>query len=211
MPKHMLMLEAMLIATAVAWVGWGTPQALAQRARVPQTGQTQCWDAPGTPITCTDTGQDGDIQAGVVWPTPRFTNNRNGTVTDKLTGLIWLKNANCFPGAGLGILWQDAIDAANALASGRCDLTDGSVAGDWRLPNVKELLSLIDYGQFEPAVPAGHPFANLQSEYFYAYWSSTANWANSHAAWIVFMQHGDTGYSGKSFNTFLVWPVRGGQ
>ena len=33
---------------------------------------------------------------GVAWPNPRFTDNGNGTVTDNLTGLIWLKNANCF-------------------------------------------------------------------------------------------------------------------
>jgi hypothetical protein len=38
MSKHMLTLGAMLIATTMAWVGLGTPPALAQRARVPQTG-----------------------------------------------------------------------------------------------------------------------------------------------------------------------------
>jgi hypothetical protein len=200
------------MVAVVAWVEWSTPRALAQRARVPQTGQTMCWDAAGSPITCTGrTGQDGDIQAGVEWPIPRFTDNKNGTVTDKLTGLIWLQNANCFAGSGSGILWQDALNAANGLAHGSCGLMDKSRAGDWRLPNIKELLSLIDYGQFEPALPTNHPFSNVQSEYFYAYWSSTANWANSHAAWIVLMQHGDTGYSGKSSNTFLVWPVRGGE
>jgi hypothetical protein len=32
---------------------------------------------------------------GVAWPNPRFTDNSDGTVTDNLTGLIWLKNANC--------------------------------------------------------------------------------------------------------------------
>jgi hypothetical protein len=86
MQKHMLMLGAMLMATTVAWVGWGTPPAWAQLARVLQTGQTQCWDAAGTPITCDGTGQDGDIQAGMAWPTPRFTDRGNGTVRDNLTG-----------------------------------------------------------------------------------------------------------------------------
>jgi hypothetical protein len=70
MQKYMLTRGAMLIAAIVAWGGFVTPQALAQRARVPQTGQTQCWDASGNLIPCTKTGQDGDIQAGV--PLPEF-------------------------------------------------------------------------------------------------------------------------------------------
>ena len=41
-------------------------------------------------------------QKGVAWPNPRFTDNGNGTVTDNLTGLIWLKNANCFGTKKLG-------------------------------------------------------------------------------------------------------------
>lgn len=49
---------------------------------VPKTGQTTCYDANGSVIPCAGTGQDGDIQAGVAWPDPRFTDNGNGTVTD---------------------------------------------------------------------------------------------------------------------------------
>src|SRR5215831_10404550 len=57
----------------------------ATRAPVPRTGQTTSYAA----------GDDGALQKGVAWPTPRFTDNNNGTITDNLTGLIWLKNANC--------------------------------------------------------------------------------------------------------------------
>ena len=53
---------------------------------VPKTGQT----------TSYATGDDGELEKGVAWPNPRFTDNNNGTVTDNLTGLIWLKHANCF-------------------------------------------------------------------------------------------------------------------
>jgi len=42
-------------------------------------------------------------------------------------------------------LWDEAMTAAKGLKDGDCGLTDGSVAGDWRLPNVREFLSLIDY------------------------------------------------------------------
>ncbi len=129
-------------------------------------------------IDCTDTGQDGDIQAGVAWPSPRFTDNNDGTLTDNLTGIIWLKNADCF-----GTLsWSSAYYYCNNMVkSGSCGLTDGSVAGDWRLPNRKELSSLIDYSQYNPALPQGHLFDNVKSSY---YWSSTT-YAKSRAnAWI---------------------------
>ncbi len=65
-------------------------------APVPQTGQTISYA----------TGDDGALQKGVALPSPRFTDNGNGTVTDNLTGLIWLKNANpCGPKN-----WYDAIN-----------------------------------------------------------------------------------------------------
>jgi len=64
-------------------------------APVPKSGQTACWDESGYPIDCVGTGQDGEYQGGVSVD-PRFTDNGDGTVTDNLTGLIWLKDANCF-------------------------------------------------------------------------------------------------------------------
>jgi len=134
----------LMVVVSTAWVGaWVPPAAAAAKkatapAPVPQTGADQSF-APG---------DDAALQAGVPFPTPRFTDQRNGTVKDNLTGLLWLKNAAC-----LGpLLWKPAIAAANQLASGQCDLADGSVAGDWRLPNVRELLSLLDYGFFNPTV-----------------------------------------------------------
>jgi hypothetical protein len=207
MPKHMLMLGAVLMTAGVAWVGWGTPPALAQPAHVPQTGQTTCWDAAGSPINCDGTGQDGDIQAGVVSPTPRFRDNRNGTVRDNLTGLIWLKNANCFGPQ----LWANALQAANTLASPSCGLSDRSMAGDWRLPNVKELQSLIDFGNFVPALPSGHPFSGALG----SFWSSTTLEEHpdfAEFAWFVSVSSGETRVSRKtdiSVWSNVVWPVRG--
>lgn len=61
------------------------PSASTAPAPVPKTGLTTSY-APG---------DDGALQKGVAWPNPRFTDNNNGTITDNLTGLIWLKNANC--------------------------------------------------------------------------------------------------------------------
>ena len=63
---------------------------------LPQTGQVTCYNSAGTAIDCAGTGQDGDIRAGVPWPIPRFVDNLDGTITDTLTGLMWLKDADCF-------------------------------------------------------------------------------------------------------------------
>jgi hypothetical protein len=64
--------------------------------------------------------------------------------------------------------------------------TDGSVAGDWRLPNVKELESLIDFGWHSPALPVGHPFSVVQSYY----WSSTTDISRPDNAWSVNLDDG---------------------
>ena len=101
-------------------------------APVAATGQTRCWDELGTLIDCCGTGQDGEYQLGASVDS-RFTDNGDGTVADNLTGLIWMKNANCFGTRS----WEGALFDANTLADGSCGLTDGSVAGDWRLLNIK--------------------------------------------------------------------------
>jgi hypothetical protein len=167
-----------------------------------KTGQDSCWDTSGNPINCEGTGQDGELRNGVAWPVPRFTANVDGTVTDHLTGLIWLKNANCFGTRD----WASALSDANGLASGSCDLTDGSIAGDWRLPNVREFQSLIDYDNYDPALPSGHPFTGLQ---FWQYWSSTTYTHYSDHAWFVGMQSGWVATDRKG-DVYYVWPVRDG-
>jgi len=179
------------------------PPTSCEGATVPKTGQTICSDSDGIEITCAGTGQDGEYQKGVEWPTPRFIDNGDGTVTDNMTDLIWLKNADCF---GLRT-WTNALSDCNGLASGTCGLTDGSSAGDWRLPNVNELISLIDRSQFNPALPSGHFFTGVQ---FTTYWSSTSHAADgSYLAWTVSMVHGVVFYYVKTTITH-VWPVRGG-
>jgi len=186
------------------------------RVLLPKTGQTTCYDSSGGQITCTGTGQDGALQKGAAWPNPRFKDNGNGTVTDNLTGLIWLKNANCFG----QVDWQSALNAANGLhdtgnPATSCGLSDGSVAGDWRLPNVRELHSLVDYAFVDPALSngagtaqwiEGDAFSDVQST---GYWSSST-YAGSSIAWGVSMFGGVVGNDFKSVPEF-VWLCRGGQ
>jgi hypothetical protein len=132
-------------------------------------------------------GDDGGLRKGVAWPASRFTDNQDGTVTDQLTGLVWLKNAGCFTPA----VWSVALTDVNALASGECGLSDGSTAGQWRLPNLNELESLIDVSASNPALTAGNPFTNVSTG---IYWTSTAIWAGNFApviyAWAIRLSDG---------------------
>ena len=184
--------------TGTATVGGG-----GAAAAVPKTGQTTCYDTTGAVISCTGTGQDGALQKGVAWPNPRFTDNGNGTVTDNLTGLIWLKNANCYGTRN----WTTALADANGLNSGECGLTDGSTAGQWRLPNVREQQSLIDYGRFSPALPSGHPFSGVQASY---YWSSTTFLGKAGLVWLVGLSAGEVTVTAR-ITPYYVWPVRSRQ
>ena len=173
-----------------------------ERSRPAKTGQTILYA----------TGDDGDLEKGVARPNPRFTDNTNGTVTDNLTGLIWLKDANAFGSRN----WATALADCNTLKSGEHGLTDGSSAGDWRLPNVKELQSLIDFAYFNPALSnaagTGHwaendAFSGVESGYYY---SSTTYAGDSGLGLIVKLNGGRlVGDTKDSF--YYVWPVRGGQ
>jgi hypothetical protein len=93
------------------------------------------------------------------------------------------------------------------LANGSCGLSDGSGAGDWRLPNITELESLIDAERYYPALPVGHPFAGVQSS---NYWSSSTVASFTGYAWDVHVLTSWVDWSSKSYN-YYVWPVRGGQ
>ena len=164
--------------------------------QLPRTGQTTCYDSSGGVTACAGTGQDGDIQAGVAWPSPRFTVSGD-CVTDNLTGLMWTKDANL---PGTYKTWQQAIDYANGLSL--CGYTD------YRLPNREELHSLTDFSRDGPALPSGHPFLNVQSS---NYWSSTSPARNTNNAWIVGMWIGYVYAYDKSDGGIYVWPVRSGQ
>jgi len=146
------------------------------------------------------TGDDGELKRGVSWPTPRFTDHGDSTVTDNLTGLMWAKNANLLNGVRT---WQGALDYVKALNTG------SGLAGyhDWHLPNRKELLSLIDHERFNPPLPAGYPFQNVQP----IYWSSTTIAHYSNYAWIMAMAQSGDVFSVSKSDSYYVWPVRSAQ
>ncbi len=189
-------------------------------APVPVTGQTTCFEktitADGTfylAIDCAGTGQDGELQSGVSLPEPRFAINGDGTVTDNLTGLIWLQNANC---SLVKRTWDQALAEAATLQHGSCGLTDGSIAGDWRMPNLFELESLRNMNYSEPVLSntagTGHwvendPFYNVVNA---QYWSSTTVPNTTGSAACVVFSNGNENSTGKSSTSFA-WAVRGGK
>jgi hypothetical protein len=146
----------------------------------------------------------GELQTGKPRTGPRFKDNSNGTITDNLTGLVWLKKADCF-GAQT---WANAIASASGLANGQCGLTDGSKAGQWRLPSREELQSLINYQQASSADWLNlQGFSKVQSNF---YWSSTDSEYSSNIAWFADLHAGGMYSSGTSY-PYFVWPVRDGQ
>ena len=143
---------------------------------------------------------------------PRFTDMSDGTIRDNNTGLLWLKNANCF-----GIMdWYNAMDAAAALADGQCGLTDGSEAGHWRLPTKEEWEAFYSTLYYDPALvdtqgdarwSEGDAFTTVQS---YNYWSSTEDANDTYYAWGALMASGNMGHGNKDDDYYFVWPVRSG-
>ncbi len=169
-------------------------------AQIWKTGQTTIYAA----------NDDGDIQRGVEWPAPRFTDNADGTVTDNLTGLMWLKDAGCFE----KMTWQGALDMVvdfnTNSANYQCAGYTTTEYNDWRLPNRKELHSLTDYSQCDPALPTEHIFLNVISDpsIRVSYWSATTFANNTSHAWVVYMFDGLVYYDYNDNNLHHIWPVR---
>jgi len=97
-----------------------------------------------------------------------------------------------------------------AWGEARFQCTSRTVGGrkGWRLPSVHELASLVDPTNptGNPDIPAGAPFANVQS---FSYWSATTRVDSPTHAWVVSFSLGRVGTNTKTINRF-VWCVRGG-
>lgn len=167
--------------------GWFTPLA---------TGQERCYAADGSEMACPGSGQDGEFRYGRRWSAPRF-EPRDEIVLDALTGLCWTRDANRqeFP-----VTWPEALELAAAMNTARA-----FGYADWRLPNRRELLSLISHQARKPALPAGHPFVNV---FLGWYWTSTSAAINPAYAWYINLEGGRMFY-GRKDQYYLFWPVRG--
>jgi hypothetical protein len=126
----------------------------------------------------------------------RFTVN-DGCVHDAWTGLTWRADADM---AGQRLTWASALSAVRELNRG-----SGAGAPAWRLPNIRELESLVYLGAHSPALPAGHPFLHIRE----AYWSSTTSVYEPRYAWTLYSRDGFIGVGFKPREDFSAWPVRG--
>lgn len=177
------------------------PQDNAQKMVVLGTGETKAWDAKYQPISPSGTGQDAEYKKGEWIASGRF-EAKNGAVYDKLTGLTWLQDADYFG----EVAWDDALAKSNGLQDGQAGLTDGSKPGDWRLANLRELLSLIDYGQSSPILSKPNPFRNVRIA---IYWTSTSLTPAAFMAWMMTLGIGPTVFDVKRGNRNHMWPVKG--
>ncbi len=161
-----------------------------------QTGQKTCHDTFGREVLCRGSGQDAEFKKGIPWTEPRF-ELQDETVLDRLTGLVWTLNANL---AEFPLTWKEAINFVAQMN------TDGAFGfSDWRIPNRRELRSLMSHQTRKPSLPEGHPFDNI---FLGWYWTSTTAAINTAYAWYIHME-GARMFYGKKEQFFLAWPVRG--
>ncbi len=129
----------------------------------------------------------------------QFIDNEDGTVTDNLTGLQWQKATLDIDNDGSPdeLNWQDSLEAVENL----------NLAGknDWRLPNINELRSLVDYSQYNPSIAPMFAETTVSSNY----WSSSTGVRSPNGVWIVGFDFGGNGSgSGDKLGNEYVRAVR---
>jgi hypothetical protein len=183
-----------------------------------QTGQGTCWDYydSNRVIPCAGTGQDGELQKGLA---RAYVDNGDGTITDARTGLMWekLSDDGSIHDKDTDHFWDDAFEVKIAALN-----AGGGFAGhtDWRVPNVNELQSIVNYGAVWPAVSpafntgcvASCTVTSCSCTQPSEYWSSTTYQYSPQYAWAVEFRFGSVregGYNNKSSKLY-VRAVRGG-
>ena len=164
--------------------------------RLPDTGQTVHYS--------TAAGDDSDYRPAAVQP--KYTVYNGGVETssytvDNITGRMWVTNPNDFSGGQYvssgTYTWEAAIT--------KCEVLNYAGFADWRLPNIKELQSIVDYNRQNPSINMAY-FLNTQNNY---YWSSTTYVPSSIGAWDVFFNDGLMSYNNKT-SSYYVRCVRAG-
>jgi len=166
---------------------------------LPDTGQHRCYNSSGDEITCPPPGnalaQDGSYDSTEGKTQQFFIDNGDGTVTDNNTGLIWMKATADLNGDNIinnsdQYSWQAAKDFCENL----------NLAGysDWRLPELIELTTLLDYGRYQPAI---NLIFSCEPSY---YWSATPDAYNSEGyAWGVHFDYGHGYVKAKSNLSYI--------
>jgi hypothetical protein len=164
---------------------------------VAATGQLSVYiHLESDPSACTSGSncrqQDGYLQLGKAWPSPRFTDYGDTImVEDNLTRLIWYKHP-----LGVAKTWSDSDSYCKTL-----------IDGEWRLPTVTELETLLDASKYDPAITSSVVgfFTGYESV---KYWTSSVYAGSSSYAWTVDFLDGSVTVESKA-TPLYVWPVRG--
>lgn len=117
-------------------------------------------------------------------------------VLDRHTGLIWTRDASL---AEFSLTWNEALLFIKELNRSRL-----FGYGDWRLPNRRELFSLMSHETINPSLPPAHPFVHVFTGY---YWTSTTCARLPSQAWYVHLG-GARVFKGRKQDSYMVWPVR---
>jgi len=151
-------------------------------------------------------GLMGFFLCASLWGAP-YTDNGNGTITDSGTGLVWQKCSagqgttvgNCSTGSIRSYTWSNAISYCEGLTLGS--------RSDWRLPNINELRSIVDYAKSGNTIDST-AFPSTVSNY---YWSSSTYAGDTSNAWQVDFTYGEvfTNRYGKDSLTTYVRCVTG--
>jgi len=165
---------------------------------LPDTGQTVA--KPSMPF-----GQDSDYQPSLSQPGYTIYNpvGVSSVTVDNRTGLMWVTNP-VDAGMDFTYNWEGALYACKSLIG-----ASGTYAGysDWRLPNIRELMSIADYGITTPPNINGKYFLNTQAA---NYWSSTTYVPIPDNAWFVAFSDGVVNFVNKTLSSHYVRCVRGG-
>ncbi|MCW5211544.1 DUF1566 domain-containing protein [Desulfobulbus sp. TB] len=141
-------------------------------------------------------------------PNSQLIDNGNGTITDLKTGLMWkqclegVSGSSCETGSPDFFTWQEALQRPGLVNNA------GGFAGytDWRLSNVKELISIVEEQCTYPTINLAR-FPNTPSSFV---WSGSPFAVFSDSAWYVNFRYGDSGAYFRNAN-YAVRLVRGGQ
>jgi alpha-tubulin suppressor-like RCC1 family protein len=130
----------------------------------------------------------------------RYTDKGDGTILDKNTGLIWLKNANV---SNLPLPFEGAKQYLQEMNSGK---KPNFGYTDWRLPTINEIQTMVDKSRYYPALPVAHPFTSVQNHY---YWSSSTGKDVVDYVWIMDIASGEMTMDYVSYCSYkFLWPVR---
>ena len=121
----------------------------------------------------------------------------NRVVLDKQTGLWWMRKADA---TGRAVTWTRALETIHQLNR---EQVEGR--SDWRMPNVRELESLVALSRHSPAIGGAECFEQIQD----FYWTSTTSVYEPAYAWTLYTRDGYIGVGYKADADFFVWPVRG--